>query len=646
MSELEDLKRLVLMAEDRGDKDTAFSALQRMDQISKTVSKGNVGLKDADIQAIKQVKVDPLAGFRDKPYEEQLKLDEFDWDPYKGVAFIGRGTENLIQGGKQIGGDLGEKIGILSQVENEEFQEKIHGRMASAEQPYGILREGNEGAADFGEIIGETAPFVSLPVPEIAAGFAGLARVINPIARFGPEAVVAGSEAAIPYAESGEARTGRMQEGAAGGALAKLGIDYMAKRANARRMRMATDELQEFQTLGDEFDIPVRQGNLDEQLDRAQDAAVSRTTGSEPSVLAQQVTDDLEAVVTKQNIGMDEAYEGLLDQVAGSPSVALARDSGGRMMPQGSLDLRNIRSNVNQKIKAELELGSMADDKLLTELERWADMPERVTVEGLQEFRSRLRRRTPTGDAGDAFRKLDKTIGDEVVAAAEKAVPGSGDAMRRMDDWFNTEIPRIMDIPAIKGTLKDNASPQAVMNLVMGKRNKVTQEVANMMTDSGKKAVSEAYWNQAFTKATQGKNFNPLMYGKFIDDSLDSAKQFMTPQDIDAFDNLGKLMRHISGKGQNPDSSMLKLIRGFPFMYRAIADQVRQSNFKYLLSNAAPGIRPGSPAMERFYRSVIRGIAIQEDDAVQDPMMDMSTGMLNEATGLKDEFLGRLSSRL
>lgn len=630
-------------AEQRGDK----KAIKQLFSMMSAYRDSTEGFDRASIsqradEASSKVMVDPLAGFRKGgpgfipemlrpmdalPQEERMKTREFQPDPFKGVAGLGRGVTNLIEGSKQVGGHLAEGIGRMTQPDdmdpylaetNDLMQQEIRQRREREDAGYKHLTRGVEGSMLLSEIVGETAPFLGLPVGRLAGPIGEsapwFARILNPATRALPEVAAGSAEAAIPYAGTEEERGTRAQTGAIGATLGRLGMDYLAKRANARKGVMKTEELQEMHDIGKDYGVPVRSGRYPEQIEAAGQVAEARTGIRTPGALGEEVTADLANEFAAKTGTMDRHYDDIykrLDEAAGFP---LLRDSGGRVMKRGSLDVSPIRTNVAKQFNMEDEFAGMRNEAVMKEYDRWLNMPESLDMSDLHRFRQGLRDRAPRGDkyAEDKFAELDAFISEEMARHADDISPGAGKMLRDMDTWYYEDLPRLKEIPAIRELLEKNPSPDQVLRWMHGAPNSTRREISQMMSGIGKAAVGESFWNQAYAAGTRGKQFNPLTYAKYLEQNLDSARMFLPEAEVVAFENLGKVMRHISGEGAAPDVSLLKLIRGYPFYYRAVADRIRQSNFVYMMGNVPANIRPGSPAMDKWYRSFVRGLMIQE----------------------------------
>ena len=198
-----------------------------------------------------------------------------DVDLGKGFVHLGRGMDNLVKGGKQIGIDMREGMGLISEEEADAERSEIHKQRLAEKEPYNILAGQNPGAAVLGNIVGETAPFVNLPVPRIAGS---AAPVIGPLSRAAPEATAGALEAALPYVPEGESRTERAATGAAGATAGRFITDKLAQRANSAAGNMRTEELTDLEATGRANDVPINRGSPEKQLEAAE-AAVGRRTG-------------------------------------------------------------------------------------------------------------------------------------------------------------------------------------------------------------------------------------------------------------------------------------------------------------------------------------------------------------------------------
>lgn len=665
---LDSYRALISAARSRGENDRVEELLSRARNLSGVTER--IDRQKVVESAQSRVSVDPLAGFR-KPgaggqsvgpipnmlrplgprsHEESLRPDYTveNWEeqgarePWRGVVGLGRGFQNVTEGSKQVGGHLAAGVGRMAnpdlepQLNEENFrrQQEILQRRESEDQPYGVLKRGHEGSMLASEIVGETAPFLNVPVGRLAGPFSkGISRLLNPVVRAAPEATAGAAEAGIAFAPSEEEREERGETGAIGAVLGKYGVDALSKFANIKRKIMKDDSLQEMHNLGIDFNVPVREGRMLEQIDAAGSVAESRGGVRTMGELGEEVSLDLANEFAAKEARMDRQYDELFAELdKGAPGRQ--RGAGGKFMPRGTVDATDIKKQAQNYLDSEITHGTMSDPAVIKEYKRWLDFPDNVKMSNLHQYRKSLRERAPASNtyAQGKYAELDAFVSEDLARRADLLQPGAGNMLRQMDHWFYEELPRLREIPAIRELLKHNPTPGRVLNWVMTTNSPARREVAGMMSGVGRKAITESFWNQAYRSGTQGRSFNPNQYAKFVDKNLDNVAQFMPVEEMTAFKNLGKLMKHISGEGAAPDTSLLKLIRGYPFMYRAMADRVRQSNFIYMMKNVSPSARPGTPAMDRFYRGLIRGIQIQEPGDVSGPWSE-GVGNLYEASG-------------
>lgn len=599
MAEYDDLKRLVQLAEERGDRDTALKAMQRMKEIQSTAA--SVEYHGPTIQ--EKTEQAQLAAPRATP----------------GVIFMGRGFQNLLDGLSQIGTNLAERTGELTSLgimpETAEYQRRqLAQRRASEDPAYGALVEKyGPGSALVGELVGETAPFVMTPVPRVVGGFASRPLLGMPL-RASPEASVGALEGQLRYYEPDESRA----EGATGDAVAAAltrGIaERFARRSNAARGIMEDDELTELHQLGREMDVPVREGFPEDQAQAAARVAGERTVAEYPGALAEEAVQDLQGQISQRASDFAGAYDSLFAATAA-----------------GRVNLAPLKNQIQGLMEQEMARGSHARNALTAEYRKWLDTPEdALTPQKLQEFRTGLRE-TIRGlpgeqrEAADALSNLENMVTDTLVSEMDRAVPGAGAMLRNMDTWYYEDLARIRRMPGVTGALRENPTPQNFMSWLIGKPSGQKRQVFDMLSDTGKDAVRASFWNAAWRKANQTPGFKPLQYAKFLEDNMETATEILEPLEAAAVKNTAKLFRHIGGEGKAADVSFWNFIRGFPFLYRSAAQNLKKSNFLYMMSNASPDLKPGSPAMDRFYRGVLRNLAISDAEEVREGYSQTAT---------------------
>jgi hypothetical protein len=582
--------------------------------IEKSIS---LGLATAEDFGMDMSSLERGPGIKQKAKEAMAKV------PRSPFVHLGRGFQNLAHGAEQM-------MFPWETIYPQRLEE-IERERTIADDPYQQLAEREPGAAVIGQLVGETAPFLNMPVGRVPGAFAtgGLLKSpANVAARTAPEAAAGAVEAAVPYAETPEERRERMLGGAVGSVLAKTGTDYFAKRANIRRGRMADEGLQEMHDLGTQEGIPVRQGGIEEQMGAAEAAAEKRTTGRGQGEIAEDVLADFQAGMSSREADFGLEYERLLDRIT-------------EASPQ--MNVTPIQVKAQRLLDRETAKGGHANESLMTEYRKWLDTPT-GDMRALREFRSGMRDRMRAlgpedRKAAAALEEFEDFISDEMARQADNAMEGGGQMLSSLDKYFYEDLARIRRMPGAKAALGENPTPQALVNFLKSKPGPNKRKILEVMSPEGRQAVAEAGWNEAYDKATRGAEFNPKRYATWIRDNAESMQDIMPGEDHAAMVNLGKLMDHIAGEGRNPDTSIINVIRGFPFMYRAIGDRFRKSNFKYMLANVSPDIRPGSPEMERFYRGVIRSLAIQEEKG---PILEEISRPPRAAMDAADAALGRL----
>ena len=330
---------------------------------------------------------------------------------------------------------------------------------------------------------------------------------------------------------------------------------------------------------------------------------------------------------------------------------------GGGVDPAKNIETGRLKEDVEKLIDTELAKGGHQNAELLKEYNRWIDTPNNVSLEELHRFRSNLRKRIRSlpDDAGYSeieFNQLENTISTQMHRMAESIEPGAGDALKKIDKWYFEDVAKLNKIPQIRQLFGDDPKPDRVMSwFLQGKASNVTgmkKKVFDGLSPEGKQAIVDSIWNEGYTKASRGERFKPLNFANYADSKVAHLKELGVHKDLVAeVENVSKLMRHISKEGKAVDTTVWRLLRGVPFIYRNAADMARRNNFRQRLHQASPDIRPGSPKMETFYRGVIRGIMINQpevSEATSDTLSDSADALSPSVDAVKDQTLGRLSS--
>jgi hypothetical protein len=526
-----------------------------------------------------------------------------------GLVAMGAGVDRLVTGAKDLALQVGGRVAPPYMVDeargrlNEDYQRR--------RETYAPLREELGGPASLGEMAGETAPFVGAPIPRIARGgvvaldaTSGLlARGADYIGRMMPEFLAGGTESALPLPEEGETRTGNLIAGGASAAGMKGVTDLWSRRANAARGLYAEPHLQDLADLANDAGIPNRRGTLKDQLEKAGEFAAGYSSGRMPGEVGQDIVEGAQAGVEATKKDFQTAYGMLF----------------GAMDRYGA-DTQSLVPKLQQILSKEQARGSHRSDALIGEIEKWIktpDMAQGLTVEKLHQFRHTLRQRMDSLDPAeisrmDSWKELERTVGDHIAQQADAIHPGFGQTLKDLDTWYYEDLAKLRRAPGVQAALGENPTPSAVASWFTSSPTPFKRQLFDQMTPTGKNAVIESIWNNAYTQAGRKKEFDPLRYAQYVEKTSETAGQYMNPQDLEAFTNAGRLMRHIATNGRTADIRFLDLVRGYPFVFKKGAEAIRKANWRWRLSQAPDDIKPGSPQMENFYRGILRSLAIQD----------------------------------
>lgn len=522
-----------------------------------------------------------------------------------GLVTMGAGFDRLKTGVQELG-MMGANA-LVPPAGGPANLEQLRGDYAQRREAYEPLKERLGGSATLGEIVGETAPFVGLPVPAILRGGASLfenpgfmGRTADAAARLVPEFMAGGAESAIPI----DPEQGRMSRFMEDGATAAIGgriVDKLSARANAKRNVFRDPEVQGMFDMSNEAGIPLRAGRLKDQLAAADDFAASKTSSRMPGEIGEDIVEGATSGIQSLKNDFNTSYNMLF----------------GAMDRYGA-DTTALVPKLQTMLAKEQARGSHRSDRLIGEIQKWIDTPDQgLTVQKLHEFRTSLKGTINSLDPaeiarGDSWRDLEKEVTDQIYLVADSINPQFGATLKNLDTWYYEDLAKLNRAPGVQAALGENPSPVQVANWFTSSPTPFKRQLFDTLTNTGKEAVLESVWNNAYRAASKGKEFSPLNYAKYVESNSESVKAYMSPQDFKAYENTGKLMRYLATEGKTADINTLDLIRGYPFYYKKAAEAFRKANWRWKMSQAPEDIRPGSPEMETFYRGVLRSLMIQD----------------------------------
>lgn len=523
-----------------------------------------------------------------------------------GMTFLGRGVDNIVKGTQQVGNNIAEMINnqvpILKPETFERHSGMIRAKREEEDRAFMPLAGEMPAAAAWGTTIGETAPFLMAPVSPGARLFSEEAKFIGRgaldfMGRASGDAALAAGEAGMLYADSEEERADRMRGAAAGAGILRGATDTVGRLSSTFRRDMYLPEDREMRTMADNAGIPLGEGTVSGQLAGADTAARGRMfdsaaeagfpRGEVPTegAIASQVTDSVrrrsDDLTTQANIGYNSIFESAPRPIDDRPIRELAADIWGAENAKGTLGSSHLKSITS----------------------KWARMPEGQTPAQLHEFRSNLRAEIRDLDSPTArpdqkraradLIRMEQGISDVLADSLEAQTPGAGDALRSMDRWYRNNIVTMQNTPQLSQVLGENAeameTPTKVLRWMMTTDPKSAQRAYHALDSEGKVLIRANIWRDAYQKSFGPKGeFSPTKYARSLEQSVGTARQFLPQHEVEGLEGMVKIMRYISNEGMAPpDSRLLRMIRGFPFIYRAVTDQVRKSNTAFNLARSA-----------------------------------------------------------
>ena len=166
------------------------------------------------------------------------------------------------------------------------------------------------------------------------------------------------------------------------------------------------------------------------------------------------------------------------------------------------------------------------------------------------------------------------------------------------------------------------------------------QKMYRELDGAGRQTFKEAYYANALDKATRGGalEFDALIYATELRRSMANI-QAASPAMAGEVAAFSELMEFITRSGRGPSRDALQLARGWPFIWRALSDTVRESNPYWRVANADPRIFSDTLAkigatpdfQEQLARNFIRTIAVGESISQESGEESYAGGILRPA---------------
>lgn len=473
---------------------------------------------------------------------------------------LGRGLDSAWQGVKQLGLEAGGALGFDTKqaLADQAAQEADNKRIFDA----GV---GNTGAGMAGAVIGESLPYLAVPL-----GAAGGATSLVGRALVG--AGMGGLAGATQYVDPNESRAGNALQGAALGGLTAGALDVAvkggARLANAVAGRM-TPRAEEVAALGKQFDVPVfapdvagspvmsKIATIAEDVPLVgmakprlqQSAAAGQAAQSLTGRLAPQIDDvgrEIQGSLTRRTEALQKAAGVRYDR------VAKAAD------PLGPVPLTNFKATA-QKLLDDAKQDIDPNAGLIARLENLANANTAPNFSKARQYRSGI---------GDEIRKLETSMDLKSARPLQQLKGALEQDMNQFADNAGGEVSARWK--SADRFFREQVVPQRESDIARAMRNKNPDEVFkqfirssgqdraqrlyNALDTKGRDAVKSGILQQALDKATlegsKGVAFSPAKFAQELERVQGGVGVFFRGADRKEINGFTKLMRHIERAGQ------------------------------------------------------------------------------------------------
>ena len=487
----------------------------------------------------------------------------------KGLVGLGRGFTDAIEGAKQAGLAVGEKLGLAREGAAQGYAEAVRPERELFERGLG-----NDTAASIGRVVGETAPLLAVPVggAATAGGRVGLAAATG---------AVTGALQLVDE-EKGDSRLQNAALGALGGAAVGTALEGAGKVINAVRPKGTTTayadpNAREVADLARQHNVPLSGADV------TRSAILQR---------ADTLAENVPIVGTfgfrlKQQDAAKAAAKNFVDQFDTGADVATTLRAG--LQERG----KRVTANANklyQKVAEVAEpLGVVATDRMNITAKRFLDeasvLPEVAQNAGVKQILEQLSQ--PGGNTFGQLAKVRATLNsriDDLISGGDFSSARPLKAIRNALDEDLTDFAHNAGDPQIKKAydkankyFRERVAPTRKADILRSARTDNPDEIyrkfikydAGTSMKSGRGQAERLYkalpekgkaavrygivkeaWEKSLSEAAGGEIFSPAKFANTLEKLQGASGVFFPKQDKAQIDGLIKLMHHIKRAGQ------------------------------------------------------------------------------------------------
>lgn len=488
----------------------------------------------------------------------------------KGLVGLGRGFTDAIEGAKQAGLAVGEKLGLAREGAAQGYAEAVRPERELFERGLG-----NDTAASIGRVVGETAPLLAVPVggAATAGGRVGLAAATGA----GTGAIQLVDE------DKGQSRLGNTLAGAAIGAGGGVAVEGLArvggKLLNTVKGTTANPDAKAVLDAGAAHGIPVYAQDVSnnpllrsatttaEQLPLVGLAGARQTQQDAAKAAAARFRDQFADVGEDTGNVVQTSLANRtqrLQQVAGKKYDRVAQLAD----PLGSVPLPKLQNTVKQladesKAIPDVTGGRGAANQMLEQLDQLAQSGN-LTFSQLRAVRSDLGKsireleRSASENRFERLRGLQQAkaaITEDLDAFASRSNSGQlKQAWRAADAFYkNRVVPqRARDIQRVAEHVNPDEAYSAFLKA--GTNQDRAKRLYQAIGANGRQAVRYGIVRDAYSKAiregTAGEVFSPAKFAGELERLQGATGVFFKGADKQQLDGLIKVMRHVQRAGQ------------------------------------------------------------------------------------------------
>lgn len=577
------------------------------------------------------VETSEAAGWVDveTPVEERIDPTDDMSGLERVLAGIGRGFVDIGQGAKQIGLQVGEKVGLTDPGTYDAYTQKIQEEEELYDKP---LLDTTGGKV--GRFVGNVA--ATAPIPGGAVG--------KVIPRILAGAAAGGVSAGLMPTKEGESRLKNMGIGAATGGVATGLMAAGGKAISGLRGDKSAAVSQDLAQQARNFGVPLTVGELrqnpafqriEQMLERVPlvgTLGFREKQATQLSRAAQALADNYGAGIT--DVG-EELQSSLARTLARNKTEATRLyDAVGQAAQgaQGKVELNNLKQTVQQIAGREGVLPEVIQDsKILSAVAKYGeleDMPfdvARVVRSRLGQELRRVEKQAVSGSVSDeevaAIRLIRGALERDLDDFAAREGGDIGRMYREANAFYRTNVVPFKDRMIRKAGSEDFDTDQIIKTFIKNDRPQLAAKLMGRLDQNGQAAVKFAILKDAFENASEGKTpFSPAKFAQRLEKLGKSKNTIFDAQErqqIEGFTRLARAAERAGQYAENPPTGQRVLdaaigagsITGAWFNPGAVAfgagasatfSKLLTSNTGRSILTRAAGIPPQSQAMQRL----------------------------------------------